>query len=536
MTRIIRARGSVMLIIAAFASGLWGAVSAQPLPADALAAMLAEPMPRVPAALGSFSHQISSESPEVQAYFDQGYQLMYAYGKYEAVRSFREAHKLDPECAICFWGEAWAWGSYLNFPMSADEAPYAYAAIQKALELRDKATPREQAYVDALAARYVPDYDFERRREQDEAYVAAARSLAERFPDDLDAVTHYADALFLLEPRRGNRDLDDPNVQRLHAVLESVLARDIRHIGACHLYIHATESTPTPELAEPCTEFLGTSIPGASHINHMPSHTWNEIGRWGDSVRANLHAWQSDLKAAIGEGVQIYPPHNLHMLFFAASFDGQGAIATRAGKDYAKLTGDESFRLLTLLRFGRFDEILEVTEQADADFPAGIWDFAQGYARLKMGEADFARVHLQRLAELAETTETMFRFHRVGDLLTVLEEILAGEMQWQQGNLRAAIAAFERSVEHEDALQYDEPEPFPFAARHWLGAALLEDERYRDAELVYRDELDDHPHNGWSLFGLRAALGAQRKTDAAVDQDFDQSWARADVWITSSRF
>ena len=535
MTRMATGRGStsIMALLAALTSL---AASAQPRTAESIAAMLAEPMPYVPAVLGSFSHEISSEVPEAQDYFDQGYQLMYAFAKYEAARSFREAQKLDPECAICYWGEAWAWGSYLNFPMTEAEAPFAYAAVGKAVELRDNATPREQAYIDTLAVRYVADYDSQTRRAQDEAYADATRTLAERYPDDLDAVTLYADALFLLEPRRGYRDLDDPNVKRIHAVLESVLARDIRHPGACHLYIHATESTVRPGLAEPCAEYIGNSIPGASHINHMPSHTWNEIGRWGDSVRANIQAWHSDLKAATRQGVAIYPPHNLHMLFFAASFDGQGAIAMRAGKDYRKLTGDNTFELLTLVRFGRFDEILEVTERSEADYAAGVWDFAQGYARVRLGEADFARAHLVRLREIAETTDAVVRFDRASLLLSVLAEILAGEIQWSQGNLRAAIAAFERAVEHEDELGYDEPEPLPFAARHWLGAALLAAGRDADAERAYREELEDHPRNGWSLFGLREALAAQGESDPAVDEGFEQSWARADVWITASRF
>ena len=496
-----------------------------------------EPMPLLTSSLGSFTRPISSESAQAQQYFDQGFQLMYAFAKVDAARSFREAQKHDPDCAICYWGEAWTWGSYLNGPMRADEAPRAWAALQKALALApDHASGRERAFIDALAVRYVENFDPDKRVEQDRAYADAMRAVAERYPDDLDAVTLYGEALFLLEPRRGTRDLDDPNVQRLHGVLEQVLAADIRHPGACHLYVHATESTVRPELAEPCSEYLGDSIPGASHINHMPSHTWNEIGRWADSVRANLQAWHSDQRAERGAGVAIYPSHNLHMLLFAASMDGQGAIAIQAGKDYAKLTGDTLYHVLTLLRFGRFEEIASVTERPETDVSGGLWDFAQGYAHLRGGATDFARVYLDRVRQTAETTEQRLRFHPGKHILNIAAALLEGEIQREADDLAGAIRSFEAAVAQEDALDYDEPEPLPFAARHWLGAALLEAGRHADAERVYRADLEDHPHNGWSLFGLQAALAAQGKSSPEVEQDLADSWARADTWLETSRF
>ena len=485
---------------------------------------------------GPHAHPISTTNPEAQAYFDQGFALMYGFAKEEATRSFREAWQRDPDCAICYWGEAWSWGSYLNGPMRPFEAPHAYAALQEALERAGNASPKERAYIEALSHRYVEDFDPETRREQDDAYAEAMRQVAEHYADDLDAVTLYADALFLLEPRRGTRDLDDPNVQRLHAVLMSVLDRDIRHPGACHLYIHATESTVDPGLASDCAEHLGSGIPGASHINHMPSHTWNEIGRWADGVRANLDAWHSDLKAERNEGIAIYPSHNLHMLLFAASMDGQGAVAAQAGKDYTKLTDDTVYEVLTLLRFGRFDEVLEVTERPEQETSAGLWDFAQGYAHLRTGEADFARVYLDRVLALAETTTARFRFDEAKLLLQTVGGILEGELHREHGDLDAAIRSFERAVEVEDRLEYSEPEPLPFAARHWLGAALIEAERYADAEHIYREELEDHPYNGWSLFGLKTALEQQGKATADVEAGFEASWARSDTLMRASRF
>jgi tetratricopeptide (TPR) repeat protein len=420
--------------------------------------------------------------------------------------------------------------------MTPEESPHAYAAAQKAVSLKGRATPKERALIDAIAVRYVEKFDAAKRVEQDRAYADAMQKVAAQYPDDLEIATLYADALFLLEPRRGTRDVNDPNVHRLHQVLEAILTRDVRHPGACHLYVHATESTIVPGRAEACAEFLGRSIPGASHINHMPSHTWNEVGRWGDSVRANLDAWHSDQKAAIGQGFAIYPEHNLHMLLYAASYDGQGAIAMRAGKDYTKLTGESFYEVLTLLRFGRFDEVLQVTSRPKPDIQGGLWDFAQGYAHLKLGQADFAALYLGRVKKAAETSTASFRVHQAKNLLSIVAGILEGEMQRSAGDLPAAIATFQRASDTQAALVYDEPEPLPFHAFHWLGAALLEAKRYSEAEQAYRTELKDHPHNGWSLLGLKQALDGMGKPSPDVAADLDASWSRADTWIQSSRF
>ena len=528
-------RGFASILLAVCAA-LPLAAAVQDKPARSLYDRYTEPIGIFTNGLGSFTRPISSTSKEAQAYFDQGFQMMYAFAKPEAVRSFREAWKRDPQCAICHWGEAWAWGSYLNSPMRDDEAPHAYAAAQKALSLKAQASEKERALIEAMAVRYVEKFDAGKRVEQDRAYRDAMEKVAARYPDDLEIATLYADALFLLEPRRGTRDLNDPNVKRLHQVLESVLSRDVHHPGACHLYIHATESTIAPGRAEACAEFLGRSIPGASHINHMPSHTWNEIGRWGDSVRANLEAWHSDQKAAIGEGFAIYPEHNLHMLLYAASYDGQGAIAMRAGKDYAKLTGDTFYQVLTLIRFGRFDEVLEVTSRPKADVQGGLWDFAQGYAHLKQGHTDFAQLYLARVKKAAETSTATFRMHSAKQLLSIAAGILEGEMQRTAGDLPAAITSFQRAAETQTALAYDEPEPLPFAAHHWLGAALLEAKRFEEAEQVYRADLKEHPRNGWSLFGLKQALAGQGTSTQEVGAQFSDSWSRADTWIRASMF
>ena len=507
-----------------------------------------DPMPYVSEALGVFTRPISTASEEAQGYFDQGMQLKYSFGVVDAARSFREAQKLDPNNAFCHWGEAWAWGSYLNQKMSKKNAPRAYAAIQKAQERVDENTPAvEQALIQAMSIRYVEKFDPETQTEQDTAYADAMRTVYESFPNDLDVATLYAEALFLLEPRRGYRDIEDPDVQRIHRVLEKVLAIDLKHPGAGHLYIHATESTSQPGKALAVAEVLGDLILGASHMNHMPSHIFNEVGFWGKSVRANIQAWHSDQRAKEGRAFAIYSGHNLHMLLYSASYDGQGAIAIQAARDNLATYADQgssenreraqALHLLTLVRFGRFGDITEAMERPGNVIYGGIWDFAQGYAHLRSEAIDFARVYLDRVKTAATSdTKAKFRGHSAADLLGTISGILEGEILRAEGDLGAAITALELAVTNEDSMTYDEPEPLPFSSRHWLGAALLEVGKFSQAETVYREELADHPTNGWSLFGLKEALRGQNKPADDIEHQFKDHWSRSEVYLQASRF
>jgi tetratricopeptide (TPR) repeat protein len=499
-------------------------------------------VPLYTAVLGPFSRPVTTDSVAAQSYFDQGMQLMFAFTPDDATQSFREASRRDPTCAMCYWGEAWSLGSYLNGRMASEDAPPAHAAVLRAQELASRGSPVERGLIKAMAVRYEPTHNATRRAALDSAYADAMRDVWTRFPDDLDAGTLYAEALMLLEPRRGTWDVERPSVARIHEVLEAVLAKDLTHPGACHLFIHATESTALPEKAERCADHLGSAIPGASHINHMPSHTYNRVGRWGDAVRANIQAYHSDQKAAIGEGVAIYPTHNLHMLLFAASMDGQGAIAIQAGKDYAKITGGTGifYHVLALVRFGRFDEVLDLRAAPRPPIQHGLWAFGRGYAHLRLDATDSARAYLAVVDSIAANAgdSVAFRGHTAASLLGVTGGILRAELLVADGDRDHAIATLEQAVALEDRLRYDEPEPLNFSARHWLGALLLEAGRPAGAEQVYRTALEDHPHNGWSLLGLAQALAAQGRAGEAVEarEAFERAWARSDTWIRASRF
>jgi hypothetical protein len=492
----------------------------------------------IPEALGVYGRTIQTKDLRAQDFFNQGIQLRYAFAVREAISSFREAQKLDSTSAMLYWGEAWALGSYLNGHMRANKAPLALAAAQKAKELIGNVTSEvDQALIEAIGVRYVEDFDYDDRRVQDSLYADAMAAVYKRFPDDLEVATLYADALFLLEPRRGTREMDNPRLMIIHEVLEEVLAKNIEHPGACHLYIHATESTNKPELGAACADFLGNTIPGASHINHMPSHTYNEIGRWGDAVRSNLQASLTDKRAKEeGNAISTYAAHNLHMLLYSAAYDGQGAIAMQAGRDYAAITDNTVYHALTAIRFGRFDEVLTTERPEEGIVSQSIWDFCQGYAKLKKGEPDFAKLYLKRVKATADTTSAQFRYEPGAPHLRVLAGILEGEIAWEEGRKAEALGIFQQAVLAEDKLPYSEPEPVPFAARHWLGAAQIAQGQFAAAEKTYAAELADHPQNGWSFYGLRAALQGQSKAIEEVEQAYVESWSRADVYLSESKY
>ncbi len=531
---------SFLVILAMFAGVTMNAWSAKPdQKAHNKHLSMAHPdasIQLLPEALGSYRWPISTDNPQAQAFFDQGMQLRWAYNMTESIASMVKARELDPTCAMCFWGEAFSRGSFLNGGMSAEQAAAARVAIRQANALKDSASAMERALIEATLVRYPADYETANRRPVDQAFADAMAKVYDTYPDDHNIASIYAVALFLLEDRRGYRNLADPDLQRLHGVLTRVLAQDIKHPGACHLYIHATESSQQPELALACADHLASTVPLASHIQHMPSHTWNEVGLWGRSVRANTAAKNADLLAAQGKGFSYGPTHNLHMLLFAASYDGQGAVATQAGKDYRKYAGDAQFEATTLIRFGRFDEVLALDHRPDNRASAAIYDFAKGYAMLKSGDLAGAETVLKILQDYIAKTDDKIRFHPAKNVVGVLTYLLAGEISVTQGDTEAALEAFSQAVTLEDALDYDEPEPLPFAARHWLGQTLLDAGQPSKAEAVFRDELKDHPHNGWSLHGLQQSLAARGMDDPAVNDDLQKSWARADIWLSGAKF
>ena len=494
--------------------------------------------------LGSYSWTITTAHPAAQDYFDQGARLMFSYATQQARRSFEEAARLDPACAMCWWGQAWSMGPYFNGGFAGSGRSEVGALLDAARAHSEHATPVERALIEAMEVRHgiATAEGAGGRAALDSAYAAAMGEVHERFPRDAEVATLYADALMLLEPRRGVWPIEKPAVQRIHRVLEGVLEADPGHPGACHAYVHATETTPKVVEAQRCADLLGSSIPGASHINHMPSHTYNRVGRWGDATAANVEAWETDRRAEEGRGFAIYPSHNLHMLLFSAAMDGQSELSLQAARAYEQYDGPGSigFQSLLLARFGRFDELLRLAEPGASPLHRGYWHFGRGMAHLRGGSVDSAAHHLAQLDSLAAAAgpDQRFRVHPASDLLAIVSGVLTGEVYRHRGEVDAAVAAMEKAVAVEEGLMYDEPEPLPLLVRDYLGALLLDAGRSDAAETVYREALIQRPNNGWTLTGLEQALRAQSKSTEAdkVAAQRQRSWERADLALPASRF
>lgn len=509
--------------------------------------------------LGSHTFPVSTPSKKAQRFINQGINLAYGFNHAEAGRSFREAARLDPGCAMAYWGQALVLGPNINVPMSPDDEPKAYELAQRALSMKASVTPREQAYIDAVAQRYSGRK--EDRVARDQAYAKAMHDLASRFPDDLDAATMYAESLMDLRPwnywERDGRPYAETN--DIVTTLERVLAKQPNHPGANHFYIHVMESTQTPEKAEAAADRLLKLMPGAGHMVHMPSHIYQRVGRYADAAASNEAGVAADedyIAQCHAQGLYpiAYYPHNIHFLWFAATAEGRSKVAIDAARKVAARVPDEMMDTLPILagfrvvpwyaltRFGKWDDML--AEPAPPErflYLVGTWHYARGQALVAKGRLDEAEKELaevRRIAADKSLNYTLFSTNTASAIFAPAPEVLAGEIAAKRKDYDAAIAHLDRAVRLESGLNYTEPFEWHYPPRQALGAVLLEAGRAREAETVYWDDLSHNRENGWSLFGLAQALRAEGRNDeaAGVEARFAKAWARADVKLTASRF
>lgn len=504
--------------------------------------------------LGSHHFEITTESPLAQQYFDQGLRLTYAFNHAEAIRAFEEAARIDPNCAMCRWGVALAYGPNINAAMDSTSGVSAYAAAQEALAHLPHASERERAYIEALASRYasVPPAQ---RAALDSAYARAMGGVVERFPDDLDARALYAEALMDLRP--WNYWTPDgepqPGTAEIVDLLEGILAESPDHPGACHFYIHAVEAV-APDKAVACAERLANLMPGAGHIVHMPAHIYIRVGRYGDAIESNIHAVHMDETFIADQGPGgIYPgfyyPHNYHFLSLASMMAGRSRSAIDAARPAAAKMPLEIARAvpdgerlvaqpqLILATFGRWEEVLaEPVPPSDLRLATGLVQYARGIAAAATGRAAEADAALDTVSQIAAAYDADLGWPKT--VLEIAAHSLMGEIAARQGKPGDAVTHLQVAAGLEDGLTYTEPPYWHQPVRHALGAALLEAGRAAEAEAAYREDLERFPENGWSLFGLAASLRAQGKTAEAaeVDARFQRAWEGADVTLTASRF
>ena len=510
--------------------------------------------------LGDYQIPITTSSPMAQRYFDQGLILTYGFNHAEAVRSFREAQRLDPGCAMCAWGEAYALGPNINKAMDPADNAQAWRATLEALRRSGTATPRERALVSTLSRRYAANPP-EDRAALDRAHAQAMRQVAERFPDDPDVLALYAEALMNTMPWAYYDDEGAPKPETLEAIaaLEHALTIAPDHPGAIHFYIHAME-LHEPDRAEVAADRLRGQVPGAGHLTHMPSHIYLRVGRYHDASAVNEEAAAADESYIAQCRVQGFYPatyysHNVDFLQASAAFEGRSALAIASAKKLSEAVPDEQLEefpeveefvakhLYALARFGRWDEILEVPEpRAELRYFNGAWHYVRGLAFAARGELEQAEVELgllrERQRELDQSNDAFQSGSRPPALLKIGSLILEGRIAEARGHGSKAVAALEEAVTLQDELPYMEPPPWYFPVREALGATLLRLGRAEDAEAIFREQLRETPGNGWSLFGLAESLRAQGEIEAAADAQvrFEEAWQRADVTLESAVF
>lgn len=503
--------------------------------------------------IGSLHFPISTDVPLTQAYFNQGLTLAFGFNHAEAVRSFNEAARRDPTCGICFWGAALALGPNINAPMSDEAVEPAWQALQQARLLSVHETSAEQAYIDALSRRY--SANGADRAVLDASYAEAMADLTQQYPDDLHARTLYAEALMDLMPWGYWNDDGTPSrpeTLTLVSELEAVLASDPEHAGAAHLYIHAMERFE-PKKAEAAADRLGSLVPVAGHLVHMPSHIYLRLGRYADAVDANLKASLADENYIAQCNAQgLYPaayyPHNVDFLWYAAMMDGRRELSLATATKLANHIDPVmavSFPAMqrhllapafTHIRFGEWESVLELPAPAplaDLPFMAAMFHYTQGLAHAALGDREEAAAELALLRDVIATeafSETVMMAPGVADsLATMASLVVEARIARGRGEQSRERELLEQAVALQQALPYTEPPMFHLPLRQVLGDALLKAGEPALATAVFAQDLTQFPKNPWSLYGLEMSLDGVAGVEGDVRRARELAWSRSDV-------
>lgn len=513
--------------------------------------------------IGDIHQEVSTKSPEAQTWFDRGLALCYGFNHEEAVRCFDKAIEADPELAIAYAGKAYALGpNFNNMDIAREQMLAAHQASEKAVSLAADATEGERAVIQAMAHRTGPDIpeDFTARRPYNEAYAEAMRGVYEQYGENPNVAELFAESLMNLQPWKHWTKAGEPgeHTTEILEVLERGMEQHPKHPGLCHLYIHAIEASPNPERALEAAKNLGEAVPGSGHLIHMPTHIYVLLGDYDNVIKRNARGVEVDKLFLEREGpanfYSLYRIHNYHFLVYGAMFDGQSQLAYDTALEIKDQVPEEMLKqfvdfldgymptdLHVLVRFGKWDAILEQPEPADyLPMSRAIWHYARTLAYASTGQVEEAEDEYAQFEDaVEEVPESSYVFQNASlKVLEVADAMAQGEIAYRKGEFDQAFDHLREAVRLDDALNYDEPWGWMQPARHALGALLLEQGHYAEAEQAYREDLERHPKNPWALHGLAESLKEQGKVDAAADvrEQFTAACCRSDVSIDRSCF
>lgn len=552
-----RVTGAAFYVVVVLGFSLFGCQSkSEPKVADSPDKATKQPAGQVAAPqfekIGPHHRKVSTKSAAAQKYFDQGLTWSFAFNHDEAIRSFEEAARQDPQLAIAWWGVALCYGPHINFPILPEEqAKAAWAALTKAQELKSNASPVEKALIDALGARYAMPAPADRAA-LDQGYAAAMGKVHQQFPDDPDVATLYAEALMDLQPwdMWTNDGQPKGRATEVVAVLEKVLAKHPNHPGATHLYIHAVEASPDAKRALPSAQVLRELVPISSHLRHMPSHVYVRVGNWPEAVESNREAIAADKEykqLSPRQGFYMaYMQHNQGFLAFACMMLGRSEESIAAAKEAvtmlpaewvkenaAVIDGYLAVHFDALKRFGKWDEILALPAPPEhLPFTTAMWRGARTVALAAKGKVDEAMQEREKFVQAVKNVpaDAMAQQNPAHTVLDIAEHVVDGEIAYAKRDYTKAIDELNAAAKIEDNLRYIEPPDWMIPVRHTLGVVYLDAKQPAEAERVYREDLTRWPNNGWALLGLSKALEQQGKTEAAkaTQKEYQAAWSHAD--------
>jgi tetratricopeptide (TPR) repeat protein len=504
--------------------------------------------------------QVSTSNPQAQRYFSQGLLLTYGFNHAGAVRSFREAQRLDPDCAMCWWGEALALGPNINAAMDDRDRDAALDAMDRAMALRANASPLERALIDAVSVRYSRNPEAA-RADLDGAYADAMLHVARRFSADDDVAVLAAEAVMDTSPwNYWEADKRTPIGRTGEAVrlVETVLARNPGHVQAAHLYIHLLEASD-PQRAEAAADRLATpAAPSAAHLVHMPSHIYYGRGRYADSIRANVAAARADeafIRSAGDHSLVRYGyyPHNVHFIVTSAQMAGDMNTAIGEAQRLrtildpetsAKIGWVQAIDAAPYLAMAQFAEPAAILAMPSPDprlaYAGAMRNYARAVAYAQLGDAagfDREIAAVQAVGKSGVLQGMIDQGVPAADLLALAEEVARGHQAVAGKRYDDAIGHYRKAIEVEQRIPYMEPPYWYYPVNQSLGAALYLAGRYGEASDAFRAALTQAPNNGWVLYGLAESEAAQghKPEAAAARQAFARSWAGKPDWLRMER-